>query len=227
MTPERFFPLEAGESALDSGCYRYHCNGERTDIVEPWCRHRNLQGALVTRALRTYNDKFLLAVRHRRESDKQQLVLRWHLLGSGQAVSAEYQLADGRLSWSRNDGSGGDEPIGAGVWLFPLMRVFTGDLLPVIEAGGGEGEVLLPSIKTPDRPETLFRPLLSTRRAVRLEDGSPCCYRYEGGEYEQGALCWLREDGLLERYQWQQGDQFFWEVDLEPDAPQSSEISTT
>lgn len=196
---------------MDDGCYRYYCNSEKTAIVEPWCRHRDSDGAQVIRAVRTDNTNFLLGVSHRCESGKQRLALRWQQSGSGQSISAEYDWGDGMLVWSRSDGAGGERQFDEAVWLFPLMRVFTGDVLLALGSRGGEGEVLVPSIKTPDQPETLFLPEVSVRQVSEL---APGCFLYGGGEYEESATCWLDDDGLMQKYRWQQSADQLWTVSL-------------
>ena len=100
---------------------------------------------------------------------------------------------------------------------FPLLRIFSGQLLGALAKAGGHGEVLVPWIQDPSRPDKLFTPDLSARKLEYLgaEQGSDGGarverYRYRGGQYENGAeyrLC----DGLLLAYRWQQGDKL-WQV---------------
>ena len=53
--------------------------------------------------------------------------------------------------------------------------------------------------------------MLSERTVERLPDGA---YHYRGGEYDDGARYELTEEGLLQRYVWQQSERELWEVEL-------------
>ena len=71
--------------------------------------------------------------------------------------------------------------------------------------------MLVPDITDPADPVRLLTPRLDVRRATRQDDGT---YRYVGGSYEDGALCEVGDDGLLERYLWDQPGVGRWDVRL-------------
>lgn len=219
MTPIDLFPLEDGEQLVDAGNYQYRANGELTSIGEPWCRHQHRVYGVVTRALRTDGVHFLLAVKQYRDGEANVVQLLWQTLGE-QAVTVvtEYRVIDGELRWRRDRGEWQQQGLAEGVLFFPLIRVFTGEIINGLLERGGRGSVLVPSIVNPADTASLFEPLLSERfaePAIDAEVLADCSsFRYGGAQYGDGALFWLDGDGLLQRYEWQQSEDSRWQVTL-------------
>jgi hypothetical protein len=119
-----------------------------------------------------------------------------------------------------------DRVAARGMLLFPLLRVFAGDVVRAVAAGGAGGRVVLvPDIRPGCAPEDLLAPVLDVRTAEPVgpprEDLSQA-YGYVGGSYEDGAVFRVRPDGLLAAYAWRQPEVGTWEVDLVLDAEPGS-----
>ncbi len=205
---EDIFPLHADESVSDDGAYRYLRNGAATDIVEPWAKYQ-LGGNTVTRSLRSDGNSFVLAVKAWGETGVEFASFYWE--NAAGSYSANYAFQGSGVRWNlegeKPQQQGFDQP----TCFFPLMRVFSGETLLAIVGKGGRSQVLVPSIKTPEQRDSLFRPLLSERTVERRPDGA---YHYMGGEYDDGARYELNASGLLQRYAWQQSEGELWEVEL-------------
>lgn len=104
------------------------------------------------------------------------------------------------------------EPMNGRVF-FPLMRVFTGDVLRAILASCGRAETIVPYIEDPSQHENLFTPTVSERK-VRDLHTNPASFEYEGGQYANPICIELGPHGFLRRYRWQIGDDH-WECALQ------------
>lgn len=206
--PEDIFPLHPDERVLTQGAYRYRLNAKQTEVREPWVRYQ-LGDNTVTRTLRSDGHTFLLGVKAWGEAGVEFASFYWE--NPAGRYSANYAFQGNSVRWNLE----GDRPqqklFGQPTCFFPLMRVFSGETLLAIVENGGRSQVLVPSIKTPERRDSLFQPLLSVRTVSRLPDGA---YDYRGGEYDDGARYELTESGLLGRYAWQQSEGELWEVEL-------------
>lgn len=223
-----------GSSVLAQGEYEYLCDGEIAPVAEHWQLSRAVDGYEI-RSTRTVPSQSLLVRACARVSEGQivRCLLRWGLESGGKTVaSAAYRMIpdDLGLGGGYSDSSqaiyrfrcGGlpSRSIPAvGVHFFPLMRIFSGQLLGALAKRGGSGGVLVPWIQDPSRANKLFAPELSNRRVFYLGVGRPgfgdqaCdCFHYSGGEYDNGAEYHLSQ-GLLWAYCWQQG-QKEWQVRL-------------
>ena len=206
---EEIFPLHPEERVLADGTYHYLLNAKQTDVREPWVRYQ-LGDNTVTRTLRSDGHSFVLGVKTWGKEGVEFASFYWE--SAAGCCSANYALQGNGVRWNLEGDRPQQELFDQPTCFFPLMRVFSGDTLRAIVANGGCSQVLVPSIKTPEQRDSLFRPLLSERTVERLPDGA---YHYRGGEYDDGARYELTEEGLLQRYVWQQSERELWEVELE------------
>ena len=146
-------------------------------------------------------------------------VVRWR---SGASVDVEVTRTGEAVVWSRvrMDVAGresSESRFPSGALVFPLLRCFQGATVRALAESGEHGrEVLVPDITDPADPVRLLTPRLDVRRAAREDDGT---YRYVGGSYEDGALCEVGADGVLERYRWDQKGVGLWDVRLRRSGP--------
>ena len=122
---------------------------------------------------------------------------------SGELLSCGcYKITEDFISFRKAcDDDWSEEPLGDRLF-FPIMRVFTGDLLNKILARGGEADVIVPFIANPDQVDRLFIPTTSRRKAWLL-DAEEGHYRYLGGHYQSPVDVWLNRSGIMKRYIWQ------------------------
>ncbi len=108
--------------------------------------------------------------------------------------------------------------------LLPLLRVFAGPVVVATSEPGGR-DVVVPDIRDPGRPATLFAPLVDRRTAELLGEREVVvdgvarggrAYRAVGGAYgERGAEFVVDEGGLLLGYTWDQPRVGAWDVRLD------------
>ncbi|WP_372764063.1 hypothetical protein [Litorivivens sp.] len=208
-TLAELFPLATSETLIAQGSYTYRCNGELTDISEPWLRHRQADGSVVTRSSRSDGESFVLGAKYWCKAGVVFASLYWENVSG--VRTASYALGAGGLRWSADGSPPVSQACSPTTVFFPLMRIFSGDTLLAIMEQGGEATVLVPSIKTPEHAESLFAPLFSERC---VEQVTTDVYHYRGGEYDDAACYQLGADGLLQRYEWQQSPAQLWVVEL-------------
>ena len=143
------------------------------------------------------------------------------------AIDLEVTRASDRILWARDGADAEGQPSTSergfpnDVHVFPLLRCFQGLTVRALAEAGPEGRtVLVPDITDPADPVRLLIPRLDVRRATEQDDGT---YRYVGGSYEDGAVCEVGDDGLLERYRWDQPGTGLWDVRLR----RSDQVPTT
>ncbi|MBB3047964.1 hypothetical protein FHR99_002230 [Litorivivens lipolytica] len=203
------FPVDAGETLHSEGRYRYCLNGELTDIHEPWMRYQLPDGGQVIRTSRSDGKSFVLGVKCWIQANRTYASLFW--ANASGYCTANYRVNGESMRWNLDGETPEQLELDRPTQFFPLMRIFSGEILLSLLANGGSGQVLVPSIKSPERRETLFRPLFSERSVEALGSNT---YHYRGGEYDDGARYELNDEGLLQRYSWQQSENQFWEVEL-------------
>jgi hypothetical protein len=205
-----------------SGRYRYKLNGEIVPVEESW----SVSGANGDRqrveSIRTAGDVALAVTAELEGGRVRCCEIEW-LSGDAPPVTAGYQRTPSGLSWRRTMGESVSEGLVEGeVFLYPLMRVFTGSVITALYAAGGEGLVLVPDISSSEEAQLLL-PDTSSRRVVcegkDTLDGHPdiSCqrWRFIGGQYDNSAAFWLDQSGNMLRYQWRQSDKQLWQVDRE------------
>ncbi|MEH6516668.1 MAG: hypothetical protein V7742_08305 [Halioglobus sp.] len=215
-----------------SGSYHYSLNGKPTEVRETWSLEGDLLGECritSTRAAPGIDITVAALVSH---GAVQNFSVQW-CTGSVENISAYYELRDDRpIVTRRGMGDTEEEEIEVAVetlqqtpLLFPLMRIFTGPLIARLLAREGGGTIVLPDINDPADKLILLKPLVSERSArlvgeelIASPDGEEqLCRRceYSGGQYTDDSHFWLAADNLLERYQWQQSPELFWDVRLQ------------
>lgn len=86
-----------------------------------------------------------------------------------------------------------------GAIFFPLMRIFTADMVRSLDQSGGTGVVVVPSIEQLNEIDTIFEPIVSTRNVVRIGLKGDC-FDLMGGAYEAPTRIWINAQGHLENY---------------------------
>ncbi len=204
------FPVDAGETLHSEGRYRYRLNGELTDIHEPWVRYQLPDGGQVIRSSRSDGKSFVLGVKCWVQERHTFASLFWANARGYRTVN--YRVNGESMRWNLDGETPAQMQIDQPTQFFPLMRIFSGATLLGLLANGGKGQVLVPSIKSPEQPETLFQPLFSERSVEALGDNT---YHYRGGEYDDAARYTLNELGILQQYSWRQSANQEWTVELD------------
>jgi hypothetical protein len=122
-----------------------------------------------------------------------------------EAATTSYRIAP-KTNWTRL------EPNGA--IFFPLMRVFTGDMVGGLLQNGPESSAIVPSIKRLAGIESVFEPIVSQRSAVAVS-GHPNSYDLSGGAYEAPTRVLINQEGLLESYNFTDAKGAVWTCQLE------------
>ena len=214
------------EPATSSGRYEYLLNGVATAIEEAWsCRDIAGGGQQLNSYRRTPGVEINVAAQVHRglvkdcEFDFKS--------SSGIYIVTRYAMRGNTLAVSRSENEAPFEDFELdlgeqGALLFPLMRIYTGEVIAALLDSGGRGQVVVPDITRPDDASQLLRPLVSTREAALLADSagglpnSRAC-EYTGDQYGPGSCFWLGEDNTLLAYCWQQSPEQLWEVNLKTD----------
>lgn len=223
----------ADETLIDEGRYGYFRNDEKMPVHEPWSRHRDSEGIIITRAerdSRVFGNQIQV---HSRELDGRMLdfdvVIR--LFGSQEAepeeIRARYAFTREGVSVQRValDGSVSERQhaLDTDCVPSPLMRIYTGAVIQRL-LSQGQSQVLVPWIRDPRDHQQLLEPLTSRRQAdyqgveiitVGERTVNAGRYQYSGGEYQPGTLFWLDENDVLLRYIWQQDENTCWDTRLE------------
>ncbi|WP_226660866.1 hypothetical protein [Microbulbifer aggregans] len=221
-------------SVLAQGEYEYLCDGDVMPVAECWQLLRSVDGYEI-RSTRTVPSQSLVisACARVRAGQITRCLLQWGLEPGGKTVARAFfrmnpdGLGPGECRSEkspamyrfRRSGTPSRSIPAVGVHFFPLMRIFSGQLIGALAKRGGSGGVLVPWIQDPSRVNKLFAPELSNRRVFYLGvgqagfQGKACdCFHYSGGEYDNGAEYHLAE-GLMWAYHWQQGRKE-WQVRL-------------
>jgi len=103
---------------------------------------------------------------------------------------------------------------GTEMLFFPLMRIFTGDLITQIIHAGGSGDVIVPDIRNLTETGSVFKPITS-KREVRADPENTDLFHYSGGQYKSPVPVLLGEDGMMIHYTWTGPDGARWECRLE------------
>jgi hypothetical protein len=97
---------------------------------------------------------------------------------------------------------------------FPLMRVFTGEMVRGLERKGPKSSVIVPSIDRLADIDSVFEPIVSQRSAVAVS-GHPGSYDLSGGAYEAPTRVAINQQGLLESYRFTDAKGAVWTCQLE------------
>lgn len=216
-------PDWAGGAVLARGEYEYRCNDHVAPLSETWQVAQMSNGYEISSTRTVPSQSLVIRARAQVVSGSiARCWLRWCVQGGEECLAtATYRgdrkrKAGGLYRFRRAGFPVRSVPVKEQHY-FPLLRVFSGQLLGALAAEGGRGEVLVPWIQDPARSDRLFTPDFSLRTLEHLGverrgdgGGRVDCYRYGGGQYENSAEYRLR-DGLLLDYRWQQGEKI-WHV---------------
>ncbi|QFU76470.1 hypothetical protein EY643_12825 [Halioglobus maricola] len=209
------------------GSYLYLLNDEPVPVKETWSVTRLDEGALAIASERAAPGIAIRVAARVVRGQLSEFDVDWQADGAN-PIRARYRL-DVNSGWCgcrEIDGNVEDfTPLGSELVGYPLMRIFTGSVIAELAAARGAGQVLVPSIGSPQELDTLLLPDIS-RRAVHLlgtEDlqnpaGSitPCeRWQFIGGQYTEDAAFWLNSGGRLARYTWHQSPEQRWDVWLQ------------
>ena len=204
-----------------SGSYRYRLNGEVAPVEEHWSLTDASAGTRRGESWRRAGDTRVTVTAEIQSGAVRACEVEWQSPDIPR-IAAQFEHTGSAIRWRRTQGSAVAEgDAGTAAILYPLMRVFTGPVISALAAKGGAGEVLVPDISTAD-VETLLLPQVSLRRVVcegedHLQDypGRRCRrWQFIGGQYDPTAKFWLDEHSRLLRYQWTQGENQLWQVEL-------------
>lgn len=227
------FVQGSDELLLSSGCYRYYQNDQLLSISEPWARYTNDQGLIITRVERVAPEYGMKMAVQSLECEglikKFQVQYETQSSHQSSVILADYDIAEGVYSASRSvNGLASQhyrQQLEEAFFASPLMRVYVGPTLKWIESQGGSALVLMPWIHDPGNEQRMLEPRLGERRVQLTEKAElvemkglrqHCdCYEYTGDQYQAGSRFWIDDQGLLQRYCWQQNDGSHWDVQLD------------
>ena len=202
---------------LEEGAYVYLRNGEPTRVKETWVRQQQDDGSWRIESERFAGDVHMAVSARGSGRRVRDFAVTWAGKGVGK-FAVDYRPKGDEIAVIRWQDSRATRlaPITGSPLLSPLMRIFAGPLIAEILESGGQAQVLVPDIRDTYDAENLLRPLVSERSARLIEhDGDSRVVAYEGDQYGSGTRFWLGADDLLERYEWRQSEEEFWEVSLE------------
>lgn len=220
-----WYSVPGDETLVDKGEYIYYENDVRQPISEHWLQSENNQGDTVIRSWRQAGDSVRLsAYAEYRDGRRVLASLCWE---EGDCrIHADYDLMAGSCYWQRGDSErwfDSEKLELESVLVYPLMRIFTGEIIRDIANNNGSDNIVVPDI----RPDTLtadkLKPLLSGRE-VRLiaEDElavsggveTASCWEFTGDQYTPGSKFYLDINDRLLRYCWSQSERSHWRVEL-------------
>jgi hypothetical protein len=126
---------------------------------------------------------------------------------------AYYHAHKGQVSWRVNATDDWQIVAPKRAHFFPLMRIFTADMVRALQGKGGQGSVIVPSIATLADLETVFTPLLS-QRSITGVVGDPHAVDLSGGAYDAPARLCFNQDGLLRHYSFCDAAGQAWQCEL-------------
>ena len=222
----KYFPPDDTETLTASGEYVYFCNGEQQAITEPWTIHKRGDAQIVrSRRLAADYGVAITAITLAEADGNTQAALVWQSSANNQDLRREVSidLASDLFSYQLDDGDIRLVETTAAYRLFPLMRIYMGEVLDHLVTLDGPGNLLIPNIKDPSDTATLLTPELTERRAVLVKSTSvdidgravPAkLYDYTGDQYESGSCFYVDERGVLLKYTWRQSGDADWDVTL-------------
>ncbi|KXI30435.1 hypothetical protein [Paraglaciecola hydrolytica] len=227
-------PLPTGFNIIESGHYVYWLNGTAAKVVEPWCKAQNSQGQVLVHCARFADDYgiTILVKHHTSPAAKGNNDFSTHISWQQQAQSdicAQYVYNAEQQQFSSNLTCDGQQLINSQqrvdkFLFFPLMRVFSGDIIQELTLQGPLLTVV-PDIQTPQLRTSLLHPTESIRSAKKFGDEqifiagkqydtSRYAYLSERYQSEDEAVFWLNSQGLLLKYCWQQSPAQHWQIEL-------------
>ena len=211
-----------------SGTYEYLCNGEASGVSETW----DIQTFGNEHQIECVRKATPVGVTLRtrslsRDGDFQRCMLLWQQQRNDYTleVSADYCFDGTGLTIYAHNGTREVElrEEGRDFLFSPLMRIYNGAVIAGLLESDGQGQVLVPWIKSADQPDKLLRPEFSQRQARLVGESEMTVagtklsckeYDYSGGEYQPGTRFWIDERGVMLRYSWQQDEKSHWEISL-------------
>ena len=210
------------EKPVESGAYEYFLDGQLMPIEEQW----HIYGDGSNRRIVSTRSAAGVELRAEAYFDREEITgfnVLWRQ-GDGSDITAQCRCEGEGYLYRRDPGGESASQRVEVLTLYPLMRIFTGPVIAALANAGGEGAVLVPDVATPDNTESLLRPNISVRRAIRLTSsdwpkglGEPPGYsqwQFIGGQYDPSAQFWLDADNRLLRYCWLQHGSKQWDVRL-------------
>jgi hypothetical protein len=101
-----------------------------------------------------------------------------------------------------------------GAIFFPLMRVFTGEMVRGLVLNGSVSSVIVPSIERLTDIGSVFEPIVSQRSAVAVSR-QPYSYDLSGGAYDAPTRLLINQQGLLESYHFTDAKGVLWTCQLD------------
>ena len=217
--------------SLLSGQYVYRCNSEVTNIKEPWQKICLESGNVLINCER-YSEvhkthMWVQSLAIDGEIRDFQIQWRQYLDDRDSVFEADYQFDEDGVEIRRlidgEESRFNHKFEGRRLICSPLMRIYVGDTISSLLAGGGSGDVLMPWIQDPKNKQRLLEAQISKRSVIDLGEDSidsegvklnTHCYSYRGDQYDASANFWLDTSNLLRRYCWQQND-LLWDVELQ------------
>lgn len=208
------------------GSYHYYLNGSAQDINETWFIESDNDGRVVVHSQRcTVGGTVSLNVIAVYRTQRITAVHACYRSPDSQ-TRASYRVAPQCITARLiHDGVSSREVLRPRppYFMFPLMRVFTGDLLLQL-AGEPEGaDILVPNIEANATTAERLRLSTSVRKVEEVNCEWPTgmsqprpmrCFMYSGGNYKTPGYFWVDNRGLLVRYCWQQSASEHWDVRL-------------
>jgi hypothetical protein len=199
-----------------TGTYVYDCDGEPS-VREPWRIDVAADGTQLIQATRDASQfgvhLTLQATRTASGDLTAQFELR-HDEAGPILKQADYR-SHGGLVWYRD--------LGAQPWrtackqqahFFPLMRCCSADMVRALQMGGGQMQVVVPSIATLSNLDSVFEPLESLRH-VSPVDRDGLVFDLSGGAYEAPARLTLNSHGFPAHYRFTDPAGATWDCQLE------------
>ncbi|GAA5524047.1 hypothetical protein Maes01_00599 [Microbulbifer aestuariivivens] len=222
-------------STLAQGRYEYSCDGRAMPVQDSWQLGLNEQGQRILVSQRLVGEQgFGMEVRARFQSGLvTECDVHWrdevdevHAHYALQPKGAEPTLGDPIIArWTGPNGPQEAELDGRNRLLFPLMRIFMGPLLLMLDQRREGLEVVSPDIVDPSQRGKLLAPRISFRSARPMAgdaatQGAPelgediSAFIYHGDEAERDTHCYLDGRGLLIGYDWPSSTGRLWQVRL-------------
>jgi hypothetical protein len=201
---------------LLSGAYKYYVDDVLT-AHEPWTIERDTSGTrriICVRDASQYGVYLTLNATINADGDAYYAFALSASATGPIKKSAEYRVESATTSYRimpQRDWKS-LEPVGA--IFFPLMRVFTGEMVLGLERNGPDTFVIVPSIERLADIDSVFEPVVSQRSAVSVS-GQPNSFDLTGGAYQAPTRVLINQQGLLESYNFTDAKGAVWTCQLE------------
>jgi hypothetical protein len=183
-----------------SGTYLYHNDGH-IPVREPWNIHYQEPDSRQIIAERVSEHQNMYVSLFAKETASLKVYdFKFFNLSTGTCVAEGfYKIEHGNLSYrSSAHEAWHSEPLNGRVF-FPVMRVFSYDLIEAILRLGGQAVVIMPLLAGLDKSHLLLKPTTSRRRVIDEGDGF---FLYLGGNEKIPATMRMGIHNIMDRYVW-------------------------